>query len=457
MIIDTEKYSGPCTCGKVHSMATRRAVIEAGCMRDFDNLLAQAGLKGRRVALYDTNTYNAKGLTRPHVQQEIVLEASGLRADEQNIQSVTGQLCGETELLIAIGTGTVHDIARQVAHQAGAQLISCPTAASMDGFCSGHSVLCWQGMDILTPGVAPVLVLADLDIISSAPKALTRAGFGEAFSRFTTLADWKTAHYLQGREPCLAIEALLQQAAIAAQGACADWQNKHPGAYAQLMYALVLSGLAMQMGGRDMIFGAAEHHMVSLTHLLPKTYGQSGAMHGEQVGVYTAVISDLYHQVAAIEDITPYVKGYKPPCGEALHRTFGGHAAQNLATHNTPDCLAAVRRDRLCEVWPQIRRTLLEIPSPDALRAMLASIGAKTTMEELGVSSAKLPRMLQLAPCMQNQLTMLRVLRMIKFRYAGQRPASRAPSGKGRCADNDMGMICEGKAVKGTVKAPAAR
>lgn len=448
MIMDTRKYSSPCICGKVHSMATRRAVIEAGCMKDFDHLLAQAGLTGRRVALYDTNTYDAKGLTRPCAQQEIVLEASGLQADEESVQSVLRRLRGEPQLLIAVGTGVLHDIARQAACQANAQLISCPTAASMDGFCSSRSVLRWQGMDILVPGVAPALVLADLDMIARAPEALTRAGFGEAFSRFTTLADWKIAHYLQGTEPCLAIEALLQQAAIAAQGACADWQNNHPGAYAQLMYALMLCGFAMQMGERDMLFGAAVHHMVSLTRLLPKTYGTTGALHGEQVGVYTAVISDLYHQVAALEDITPYAKAFKPLDGEVLHRAFGGLTAQNLMTHNTPDCLAGVRKEHLCEIWPQIRRALLESPTPDALRAMLASVGAKTTTEELGVSSAKVPRMLQLAPCMQNQPTMLRMLRLLKFQYDGGRPASCAPSSKLRHKDSAMTPAPKRKNVK---------
>ena len=64
MIIDSRKYSGPCACGRSHEMATRLAVIEAGCMGELDRYLAEAGLTGRRAAVYDRNTYHAKGLIR---------------------------------------------------------------------------------------------------------------------------------------------------------------------------------------------------------------------------------------------------------------------------------------------------------------------------------------------------------------------------------------------------------
>ena len=37
---------------------------------------------------------------------------------------------------IAIGTGTVHDITRFCAHERGIGFVSCPTGASVDGFCS---------------------------------------------------------------------------------------------------------------------------------------------------------------------------------------------------------------------------------------------------------------------------------------------------------------------------------
>ena len=40
MIIDSRKYSGPCACGRSHEMATRLAVIEAGCMGELDRYLA---------------------------------------------------------------------------------------------------------------------------------------------------------------------------------------------------------------------------------------------------------------------------------------------------------------------------------------------------------------------------------------------------------------------------------
>ena len=51
MIIDSKKYNGPCSCGRVHEMATKLAVIEAGCLKNFDQYLTGAGLTGKRAEI----------------------------------------------------------------------------------------------------------------------------------------------------------------------------------------------------------------------------------------------------------------------------------------------------------------------------------------------------------------------------------------------------------------------
>lgn len=439
MIIDAKKYSGPCTCGQVHKTTTQLAVIEAGCMKDFDDRLAQAGLSGHRTAIYDTNTYHAKGLISPRADQEIVLTAEGLAADDGATASVLQQLTGDTDILIAVGAGTIHDIVRYCAHKRGLPFVSCPTAASMDGFASSRCTMTWRGMQVTMPGVAPALVLADIDVIRCAPEHLARAGVGEALSKFTSLADWKIASLLAGTPACPVAESTIRQAAIAAHGCCALLHRGDAGSYAQLMYALLLSGMAVQMLDDATMAAGSEHMLSSLMDLLPDAYGpKESTLHGEQIGVCTTVIADLYHQLAKIDDIEPLIKPYKPLDKEWLTKQFGEELAAKLEQENAPDCLLAVDRDNLVRNWPEIRHIIAEIPEKNSLVAMLAAVGAKTTMEELSISDAKLPRMLQLAPCVRNQLTLTRTLRIIKFRYDSNSKASRAPSRKSRYADKAM-------------------
>lgn len=447
MIIDTRKHSGPCVCGQAHSMVTQQAIIEAGCMADFDKHLHEAGLHGRRAAIYDTNTYQAKGLLRPAADQEIILAADKLRADDGAVASVLAQLTGSTEVLIAIGAGTIHDIVRYCAHRLGIPFVSCPTAASVDGYATSLCAMSWRGTQVTMPGIAPTLILADLLVISQAPKALARAGLGDAISNFTALADWKITGLLTNAPVCPAVESLLRQAAIAAHGASNGLKRGDMGAYAQLMYALTLSGMASQMTGSAFPASAAEHHLSYLMELFPDTYGaKTPVLHGEQAGVCTAVIADLYHRMAEIDDIAPFIKPVKPLDAETMTKAFG-ELGERIATENTPDCLLAVQRETLITHWEEIRRIVAEIPAKDALEAMLASVGAPATMADLGIAPGKLSRMLQFAPLMRNQLTLLRMTRMLKFRYASNDLASHAPSRKSRYADKAIRRAGSSKAV----------
>lgn len=404
---------------------------------DFDQHLAEAGISGRRAAIYDTNTVQAEGLIRPTADLEIILAADGLSADDGAVADVMRQLGGDAAVLIAVGSCTIHDITRYCAQRLGIPFVSCPTAASVDGYTSNVCVMQWQGAQVILPGVAPTLVLADLNVIRQAPAHLARAGVGEAIAKFTALADWSIAGALTDQPGCPVVESLLRQAAIAAQGCSAEISSGHTGSYAQLMYALLLSGLAIQMADDVSPAYGAEHMLSALMDAMPDTFGGGADVsHGEQVGVCATVIADLYHRLAEIDDITPYVKAFAPLEVDTLAKDFGKPEAERLVTLNTPDCLLAVDSDRLTARWETVRRIIAELPDKAALQAMLASAQAKQSMEDLGVHNAKLPRMLQLSPSLRNQLTLARLLRMIKFRYASSADASRAPSRRSRYADS---------------------
>lgn len=56
MFIDCSKYAGKCACGREHTMETRAAVIEPGCLFEFEKYMAQFGVTGKRCALYGENS-----------------------------------------------------------------------------------------------------------------------------------------------------------------------------------------------------------------------------------------------------------------------------------------------------------------------------------------------------------------------------------------------------------------
>lgn len=71
---------------------------------------------------------------------------------------------GDVDMMIAVGSGTVHDITRFHAYEMKIPYFSVPTAASVDGFVSTVAAMTWHGFKKSFTAVSPVVVIADTDI-----------------------------------------------------------------------------------------------------------------------------------------------------------------------------------------------------------------------------------------------------------------------------------------------------
>ena len=91
--------------------------------------------------------------------------------------------------------------------------------------------------------------MADTEIIKKAPFRLTASGVSDLLGKYTALADWKIAHILTGEYICDTICAMEYKALDAMMGSYAELGNGDTKAYEDLMYGLLLSGLAMKNAG----------------------------------------------------------------------------------------------------------------------------------------------------------------------------------------------------------------
>lgn len=87
------------------------------------------------------------------------------------------------------------------------------------------------------------------------------------------------------------------QAIQEVRGCISELQSGKTAAYEQLMYALLLSGLAMQMIGNSRPASGAEHH---ISHLIEMEVVNPhvDAYHGEKVGVGLLIAASVYHRMA---------------------------------------------------------------------------------------------------------------------------------------------------------------
>lgn len=414
MIFESQKYAGPCTCGRNHKVLTKKVVIQSGCLKYFDNYIATVGLTGLGISIYDSNTYHAKGLVRPRANQEIILNPENLHANEKAVSEILEQLHPDAQYLIAVGSGTIHDCTRYCSKKLGIPFVSCPTAASVDGFCSTVSAMTWNGYKNTMPGVAPVLVLADTDVIEQAPIRLALSGVGDVLGKFISLADWKISHILTGEYFCPVIENMTRQAVISVKNCCEQIKaGGDPNAFEHLIYGLLLSGLAMQMCENSRPASGAEHHISHLIEVEPASLNICNhSLHGEKVGVGTIIASSVYHKLADIPEISSCVRDYSPLDLDELKLVFGD-ISDSVIKENQVDCLKAVNPKVIIKNWHRIREIIEEIPSQKELLDLYKRIGAKKTLGDIEVDSKLLPEILRYSPCIRNRLTLMRVRRML--------------------------------------------
>ncbi len=412
MIIRGSEYSGTCPCGHTHVMQTELAVVESGCLANFEAYLSQVSLSGVTTAVYDENTYQAQGLTRPLTDHSVILPANHLHANEAGVAALRSRLPNDTQILVAVGSGTIHDITRYVAWETGLPFVSCPTAASVDGFCSSVAAMTWEGTKRTLTAVPPRLVLADLDVITKAPMRLTRSGFGDMIGKYIALTDWRIGHILTGEYYCSRIAELTETATNAVLESADQILGGDPTAYEKLTSGLLLSGLAMQMLGNSRPASGAEHHISHLIEMEPEALGShSEALHGEKVGVGTLMMAQAYHCLAKLP--MDAWQDYRAYTSEEIFKVFGTSLSSQIEKENSNDPCLGITGQQIQNVLPAIQAEIAKVPTAEALEQMYHKLGMCACLKDIDVPDDRNEDLLKWAPMVRCRLSLLRLCRCL--------------------------------------------
>ena len=412
MIIDSKKYNGLCSCGKEHKMTTEACFIERGVLLKINTYLEQYNLRGYSVAIYDENTYRATSGMHPNVTKEIILDPKSLHADNYGVALAMEQIPEACDYMIAVGSGTVHDITRYCAYTKGIPFVSCPTAASVDGFCSSVAAMTWNGFKKTFTAVAPKIVVADLNVISKAPMFLTKSGFGDMIGKFIALADWKIAHALTDEYFCPVIHDITLNATQAVIESAESIKNGDITAYEKLIFGLLMSGLAMQLLGNSRCASGDEHQISHLIEMQPDGLNlRSAALHGEKVGVGTLLASAEYHTIKSNRSIQ--WTQYPDIDNKTIKAIFGEKLWESILAENSINCASGISEKRLCAHWKEICKIIDTIPTHDELLDKYKMIGAKASLSDINVDEDKLSVLLEYSPLVRNRLTLMRLRKCI--------------------------------------------
>ena len=421
MRVDTDDFARPCGCGKNHHIEVKEILIEEGVVEKLEEAMSDGFLKEyiSPLLICDTNTCKVTEEIMEDIYdrcQVLVLDAEGLHADQHAIEVVENNMEEDIDLILAVGTGTIHDISRYVAFQYKIPFISVPTAASVDGFVSTVAARTWNGLKKTVPAAPPIAVYADSNIFAAAPRRLNASGVSDLFGKYICLADWKIAHMLTDEYICDEIIELEEKALRTVRSCLDDIAQGDRESCGKLMYALILSGLAMQMVGNSRPASCAEHH---LSHLweMEVINGPLDALHGEKVSIGTLIVLREYNRIArAIREGRCRVLSEREDDTELLEKTFGKkHLLEGIIEENTPDPLEEVSPARLESCLSEIADIIEELPREEELVHAMDKAGCKQSVYEIGLTEEIIPQSLKLAPYVRRRLSFLRVSRMLEI------------------------------------------
>ena len=407
-------------CGRQHRVLLKKALIAQDAMQGFDDVLHGCGFDGDFAVIYDENTYEALRGRRPKAKQEIILPPEHLHADERGVALAEERL-GDAKLLIAAGAGTVHDITRYLCAGCGLPFGSVPTAASVDGFVSSVAAMTLGGYKVTVPSAAPEFLVADLDVIANAPMYLTASGLGDVLGKYVSLTDWEIGRVVTGEYHCRYTAGLTKAAADEACRSVEGIVRGEHAAYGALMKALVLSGVAMQLSGNSRPASGAEHHVSHLIEMGTPWLPEVDALHGEKVGVGTILALETYRGwIGKVPDaLAESAAAWSPYRREQLEPVFG-RLTEQVLRENRSCCLADVEPRRIAENWEEIQTLLRALPEAESVRALLAHVGGKTSLADLGIAGAAKERILTWSPVVRNRLTFMRLLHTLRLLQASE-------------------------------------
>ncbi len=239
----------------------------------------------------DLKSYIEESLAQEFSVSRITLGDGGhLYVDDSALDAATAAL-HDAAAVISVGSGTISDIAKVAsARQGNVPHILVQTAASVDGYTDNVSVVLRAGAKRTIDSRWPEVVLADTEVISSAPAELNTSGFGELLSLFTAPADWWLAYQL-GTDT--SFHTTPRDLLLTFAGNPGEWgegiSDGNQAAVEQLTKVLAIRGIGTGIAGTTACLSGMEHLVSHMLDMYAAGHHFEVGLHGKQVGVASVV------------------------------------------------------------------------------------------------------------------------------------------------------------------------
>lgn len=263
--------------------------VGKGVLRNIGSYIKGGGLE--RVVVYFGNglidmfgTQVMESLKEAKVQVLEYKEMDSIKIED--IVEMAFAIDPKAQAIVGIGGGKVIDAAKYAAYLRKLPFISVPTSASSDGFSSASASLTVEGRRASVPARLAYGIIADTEVIKSAPEKFLYSGIGDMVSKITALYDWifeEQAGYSVVNDFAVMIAKKAVNSFVRT-----PFESVQDDLFLrELLDSLAMSGIANEIAGSSAPTSGSEH---LISHALDKMLEQP-QLHGVQVGIATYLMS----------------------------------------------------------------------------------------------------------------------------------------------------------------------
>ena len=340
-------------------------------------------------------------------------------AEWKYIEMVDKVLDDTGAVAVSVGSGVINDLCKLCSYHHGQSYLSVPTAASVDGYSSFGASISYKGLKQTFECPAPVAIVADVEVIATAPAKMTAAGYADLAAKNPCGAEWMIAD-LFGTEPIIPeawhmLQDVLDEMLASAEGV-AKGDLK---AISLLFEGLTLSGFAMQAARSSRPASCTDHLFSHYLDMTGHTYKGELQSHGFQVAIGTLTMCAFFDEFLKFDltklDVDKCVAAW--PSLEEEHararKIFEGFVDPELGVRNIDVKYADKEgvREQLTKVrdqWPELREKYRRQVYPfEKMQRLFRIVGAPADPSDIGLTRAQLLAIVPYTQLMRHRINLL--------------------------------------------------
>ena len=318
---------------------------------------------------------------------------------------------------VAVGSGTLNDLAKRASEELGQRYMVVGTAASMDGYTAYGAAITKDGMKQTLSCRAPLGCIVDSAVAASAPREMTASGYADLIAKIPAGADWMLADAIGSEAIHPLAWRLVQESlreALSNPSGCASGDERE---VRKLCDGLVMSGFAMQAMGSSRPASGTEHQVSHYWDMESLSFGGRPVSHGFKVGIGTLFSTKaleflLRHDLSRL-DVEKAVASWPSTFG-ALKATFPAiygdrpahirRAEDEMSKKYSPPERLRKELSTFKRVWPELSERLKAQLMPfGEVRGKLRLVGAPVEPEQIGVTRSRFRETCRGVPYMRNR------------------------------------------------------